>query len=63
MIWLIRNLFWFSLFLLATFSFVVLFEHGTQDFAKSMRSEFEGVKKFYNTPLQKKKDESDKIGH
>lgn len=63
MIWLIRKLFWFALFLIATFSFVVLFEHGPNDFAKNARTEFAGIQKLWSTPLQKKKDESDKIGH
>lgn len=57
---LIRKLFWFVLFLVSTFCFVVLFEHGTTDFVKNAKIEFEGAKKLCNLQLGHKKDESDK---
>jgi hypothetical protein len=57
---LIRKLFWLALFLVSTFGFVVLFEHGTTDFVKNAKIEFEGVKKICLTKLERKKDESDK---
>ncbi|MFN2542908.1 MAG: hypothetical protein ABR514_12195 [Chthoniobacterales bacterium] len=43
---LLRGLFWFILFLFFTFSFVVLFEYGTHDFANGFQKEFERVKSF-----------------
>jgi hypothetical protein len=43
---LIRGLFWFALFLFFTFSFVVLFEYGTHDFANGFQKEFGRVKAF-----------------
>lgn len=43
---LLRGLFWFVLFLFFTFSFVVLFEYGTHDFANGFQKEFERVKSF-----------------
>jgi len=33
---LLRGLFWFALFIVFTFSFVVLFEYGPRDFAKGV---------------------------
>jgi hypothetical protein len=59
MLTLIRKLFWFAMFLVATFCFVVLFEHGTTDFVKNAQVEFENVKKLYQSHLEKKKDDSD----
>jgi hypothetical protein len=41
---LLRGLFWFALFLFFTFSFVVLFEYGTHDFANGFQKEFVRVK-------------------
>ncbi len=43
---LLRGLFWFALFLFFTFSFVVLFEYGTHDFANGFQKEFVRVKSF-----------------
>ena len=43
---LIRGLFWFALFVFFTFSFVVLFEYGTHDFASSFQQEFARLKSF-----------------
>ena len=43
---LLRGLFWFVLFLFFTFSFVVLFEYGTHDFANGFQKEFERVKSY-----------------
>jgi hypothetical protein len=42
---LIRSLFWFGLFLAATFGFTVLFEHGTDDFANNAKKEKEYLMK------------------
>ena len=43
---LLRGLFWLVLFLFFTFSFVVLFEYGTHDFANGFKQEGERVKNF-----------------
>jgi hypothetical protein len=62
MIWLIRKLFWFGLFLVATFAFLVLFEHGTDDFVKNAEKDFQDYKTMMMTKPEKKKDESHKVG-
>ena len=41
---LIRSILWFALFAGSTFLFVVLFEHGIEDFGGNAQKEFESVK-------------------
>ena len=41
---LLRGLFWFGLFIVLTFSFVVLFEYGPRDFTKGARKEYARLK-------------------
>jgi hypothetical protein len=41
---LLRNIFWFGLFILLTFSFVVLFEYGPRDFTKGAQKEYARIK-------------------
>jgi hypothetical protein len=43
---LLRGLFWFALFIVFTFSFVVLFEYGPRDFATGVRKEYARVTSF-----------------
>ncbi len=43
---LLRSLFWVALFVLFTFSFVVLFEYGTHDFVPGFKKEFVRIKTF-----------------
>jgi hypothetical protein len=43
---LLRGLFWFSLFLVLTFCFVVLFEYGPRDFANGAQKEYARMKSF-----------------
>jgi hypothetical protein len=43
---LLRGLFWFALFIVFTFSFVVLFEYGPRDFTKGVQKEYARVKSF-----------------
>ena len=43
---LLRSLFWIALFLFFTLSFVVLFEHGTNDFVPGFQKEFARIKTF-----------------
>jgi hypothetical protein len=52
---LIRSLFWFVLFVLFTFSFVVLFEYGTTDFVSGFQKEFQRVTKFVEEAAHPKK--------
>jgi len=42
----LRSIFWFGLFLILTFSFVVLFEYGPRDFANGAQKEYARVKSF-----------------
>jgi hypothetical protein len=59
MIALIRKLFWFAVFLLATFCFIVVFEHGTANFADNARKEFAGLKEMFGKDIKRKPDHSD----
>jgi len=43
---LLRGFFWFVLFIVFTFSFVVLFEYGPRDFANGVKKECARVKSF-----------------
>lgn len=61
MAWLFRKIFWFGLFLVATFCFVVLFEHGTTNYVQNAQTEFEKLQRLVNTQVVRKKDESDKV--
>lgn len=58
---LIRSLFWFSIFLAATFVFTVVFEHGFTDFKTNAKAEYTLLKGYISGGPQRKKDESDKI--
>lgn len=55
---LFRSLFWFALFVFFTFSFVVLFEYGPNDFVPGFQKEFQRVSAFVQGAVQpaKKKD-------
>jgi hypothetical protein len=59
---LIRLVFWFALFLAATFAFTVLFEHGPTNYADNAKKELETLQKLYGTKVERKKDESDRMG-
>jgi hypothetical protein len=43
---LLRGFFWFVLFIIFTFGFVVLFEHGPRDFANGVKQEYARAKSF-----------------
>jgi hypothetical protein len=58
----LRSLFWFTLFLASTFAFTVLFEHGTSDFQKNAKKEFDYLSQMFGAKPAKKSDESEKIG-
>ncbi len=59
---LIRSLFWFVIFLAATFAFTVLFEHGPANFAANAEKEFQTLQTLYGKKVDRKKDESDRLG-
>lgn len=42
---LLRSLFWIAVFLTSTLAFVVLFEHGTTDYAKHFTKRVEVIRK------------------
>jgi len=56
---LIRGLFWLALFVFFTFCFVVLFQHGTADFANGFKEDAAHAKAFlvekFGKPAEKKK--------
>ena len=56
---LIRTLFWVALFLFFTFSFVVLFEHGTSDFVPGFKKEFNRLKTFVTSQTSKATEKKD----
>ena len=60
---LIRTLFWFSLFLTATFGFTVLFEHGTANYFENAKKEADYLQKMFGSKVEKKKDSSDILGN
>jgi hypothetical protein len=53
---LIRTIFWVALFLFFTFSFVVLFEYGTHDFASGFKKEFSRLQTFVTSHTSKAGD-------
>ena len=57
---LIRKLFWLALFLVATFGFVVLFEHGTDNYLQNAQKEFETLKGWAE-PVTRPQDNSDAV--
>jgi hypothetical protein len=56
---LIRKLFWFAVFLLATFCFIVLFEHGPSNFQENARKVSAELKEMFGTTLKRQPDKSD----
>ena len=58
---LIRNLFWFSLFLVSAFGFTVLFEHGTDNYFDNAKKEYDYLSQMAGMQPAKKADESEKI--
>jgi hypothetical protein len=55
---LIRTLFWFSLFILATFGFTVLFEHGTSNYFKNAKKEYEYLSKMVGAKAEAPKTDA-----
>ena len=59
---LIRTLFFVALFLVSTLCFVTLFEHGTTNFQANFQKEFQSFEHMVHTPVEHKKDDSEKVG-
>jgi hypothetical protein len=53
---LIRTLFWFTLFLTATFGFTVLFEHGTTNYFENAKKEADYLQKMFGMKVERKAD-------
>ncbi len=58
---LLRSLFWFLLFVLFTFSFVVLFEYGTSDFVNGFQTEFGRVTSYVQNSIHPPKKKTDDL--
>lgn len=58
----LRSLFWIAIFLASTFAFTVLFEHGPANFVENSSKEMQSLQKYYNSKIERKKDESDSVG-
>ncbi len=58
---LIRSLFWFMVFVMFTFAFTVIFEHGVGNFSNDARQEFELFKRIYASKPGPKSDKSDEL--
>ena len=53
----IRSLFWFLIFLAATFAFTVIFEHGFTDLKANSKQEFELLKGYVTSSKAKPGEE------
>jgi len=58
---LLRTLFWFIMFLGATFVFTVLFEHGPMNFGANAEQEFKLLQGYVTGDVKRKSDVSDKV--
>jgi hypothetical protein len=59
MFWLIRKLFWVALFFVATFCFVVLFQHGPGNFQENAKKEFQSLKELFGQKPERAVDPSE----
>ena len=58
---LLRLAFWASLFVLSTFAFTVLFEHGPMNFFENAKKEKEVLTSMMGKKVERKKDGSDQV--
>jgi hypothetical protein len=58
---LIRSIFWFALFIAATFTFTVIFEHGFHDFQGNAQKEYTMLKGYVTGKVKRPIDTSDKV--
>lgn len=56
---LLRSIFWFALFLAATFAFTVLFEHGIVNYSANAEKEWKSLTQFYSESMGGKKSDAD----
>jgi hypothetical protein len=57
---LLRSLFWFALFLAATFVFTVIFEHGFSNFGANAEKEFKTLQGYLHGEVKRQPDTSDR---
>jgi hypothetical protein len=58
---LLRTVFWFALFIAATFFFTVIFEHGPMNFREDAAKEYATLTKLFGADVKRQKDSSDKL--
>ena len=58
---LIRTLFWFAIFVAATFLFTVIFEHGFTNFPENAQKEFDLLQGYVSGGVKRPEDHSDKL--
>ena len=58
---LLRTIFWFVLFLAATFLFTVIFEHGPFNFRENAQKEYASLARLVGTDVKNRGDQSDKL--
>ncbi len=58
---LIRFAFWGTLFILSTFAFTVLFEHGPMNYFDNAKKEKESLMTLFGKKVERKGDPSDKL--
>ena len=58
---LIRFAFWGSLFILCTFAWTVLFEHGPMNYVEDAKAEKVRLIEMFGAKVDRKKDGSDKL--
>lgn len=57
---LLRNIFWFAVFLISTLSFVVLFEKGPDNFVPNLKVQIEEFSKMVMDAVNPPKSDKDK---
>jgi len=58
---LIRSIFWFTLFIAATFAFTVIFEHGFINFGANAEKEYKLLSGYVTGKVKRPIDTSDKV--
>jgi hypothetical protein len=58
---LIRMIFWFAIFLGATFVFTVIFEHGPLHFSENSKKEFATLQRMFMGDVKRRPDQSDQL--
>lgn len=59
---LIRLIFWVAVFLVSTFVFTVIFEHGFADFSGNAKKELDSLKQLYSEKSDQKKSDATSVG-